>query len=63
MPSAQEREKFFKKEKKVKKGLAKPAPKKTKTPWFIKRGKTSPKPPKEITYEVTYNVLKNMRGT
>jgi hypothetical protein len=54
---------FFKREKKVRKGVAKPAATKKKEAWFQKRAKTAPKAPKEIAYEVTYNVLKNMRGT
>jgi len=63
MPSKQERATFFKKEKKVRKGVAKPSATKTKEAWWQKRAKTSPKAPKEIAYEVTYNVLKNLRGT
>jgi hypothetical protein len=63
MVSKAERAKFFKKEKKVHKGVAKPAAKKHKEAWWQKRQKTAPKAPKEISYEVTYNVLKNMRGT
>ncbi|KAL0481807.1 ribosomal protein L31 [Acrasis kona] len=63
MPSKAERQAFFKKEKKVRKGVAKPLAKKKAEPLFLKRQKRNPKSAKETGYEVTYNVLKNLRGS